>query len=99
MIESRASGGGEAEAASLVAIEALGYLAALPDVFARFLKDTGAAPGDLAAVAETRTFQAQVLGFLANDDSLLLAFASHAGHAPDAVMRAYDELAGTRDVV
>lgn len=81
----------EAEA---IAVEALGFLASDVERLGRFLSLTGLAPDTVRAAAGSPGFLAAVLDHLAQDESLLLVFAAHAGRPPQTVLRARDVLAG-----
>jgi Protein of unknown function (DUF3572) len=80
-----------AEAQS-IAIEALGFLAGDPERLGRFLAVTGLGPDNLRAAAKQPDFLAQVLHYLAQDESLLLAFAANGGFPPERVARAHQLL-------
>jgi hypothetical protein len=82
------------ENAEILAVEALAFLAEDAERLGRFLALTGIAPAALRAAAREPGFLAAVLDHLAGDESLLLAFARHGGHAPEAVMRARAALGG-----
>jgi Protein of unknown function (DUF3572) len=75
------------EAESL-AIEALVFLAQDQERLSRFLAITGLEGQDLRAAAGQPGFLASVLDYLAQDESLLLAFAAEKHLKPEAVMRA-----------
>jgi hypothetical protein len=85
-----------ADEAQGVAIEALGFLAGDPDRLGRFLAITGLGPENLRAAASEPGFLGQVLGHLAEDESLLLAFAANSGQDPGRVAAAHARLAGPR---
>jgi Protein of unknown function (DUF3572) len=82
--------------ADQIAVGALGFLASDPDRLGRFLAMTGLGPENLRAAASEPGFLGQVLGHLAQDESLLLAFAANAGESPDRVAAAHQALAGRR---
>ncbi len=82
------------EAAELVGLQALGWIAAQPELAAGFLAAAGAAPGDLRARAADPEFLGFVLDFLLADEAALLAFAAEAGVAADGPLRARDALPG-----
>jgi hypothetical protein len=84
------------EQAQDIAIGALGFLAADPERLGRFLAITGLGPENLRAAASEPGFLGQVLGHLAEDESLLLAFAANAGESPDRVAAAHRLLGGPR---
>jgi len=84
----------DGEAAELLAIQALGYLAEEPDRIARFVALSGMAPDDLRSHAADPAFLGGVLDFLLGDEATLVAFAAAAGVKPEAVMRARHALPG-----
>lgn len=67
------------EGAEQVAVSALQFLAGDPEALGRFLAVTGIGPHDLRAAAAEPGFLAGVIEFFMADESLLLAFALHAG--------------------
>jgi Protein of unknown function (DUF3572) len=77
-----------------IAIEALGFLAGDPDRLGRFLAITGLGPENLRAAAAQKDFLGQVLHYVAQDESLLLAFAGQAGLLPTRVTSAHHALIG-----
>ncbi len=76
------------EAASALAIEALSYLANDPEQMSRFLALTGINPGTIRAAALEPDFLAGVLEHVCGDERLLIAFAGHAGVAPEEIAKA-----------
>ncbi len=76
------------ETAEAIAIKALGFLSADPDLMGRFLALSGLDPADLREIASESSFLAAILDFLLTDDSLLLAFASNNGLTPEEVVSA-----------
>nr|WP_321444263.1 DUF3572 domain-containing protein [uncultured Cohaesibacter sp.] len=76
------------ETAEAIAIKALGFLSADPDLMGRFLALSGLDPADLREIASEASFLAAILDFLLTDDSLLLAFASNNGLTPEEVVTA-----------
>ena len=85
---------GKNEEAGDLALKLLGYLASDPDLIGRFMALTGLAPQDLRQSLADPAFQAGVLDFALQDESLLLTFASNAGIKPETVMRARSKLPG-----
>ncbi|MBX9989779.1 DUF3572 domain-containing protein [Phreatobacter oligotrophus] len=80
------------ESAEAVAVQALGFLAGDDDQLQRFASLAGI---DLGAIREAATqpgFLAAVMEHFMADESLLLAFAAHAGLKPEAVVRAAHQL-------
>jgi len=82
------------EAARDLAIVALGYIASDPEQLSRFLALTGIDPGAIRAAANEPGFLAGVLGYISGNERTLVAFAAHAGVAPDEVEKAKKLLAG-----
>ena len=70
------------EAAEMLAIRALGYLAGDHEQLARFLALTGITPEDLREAAASPSFLSGVLDFFLGDEATLLAFAASAGADP-----------------
>lgn len=83
----------EAEAEAL-ALTALGWIVADPDLARAFLTAAGADPGDLHARAADSEFLGFVLDFLLADEARLLAFAYANGINPGSPMRARAALPG-----
>lgn len=81
-----------------IAVAALGFLAAEPARLQRFLALTGVSPDELMAGAGRPEMQASILEHMLGDESLLLAFATHAGVAPERVEPALRSLEGARGV-
>jgi hypothetical protein len=77
-----------------LAIEALGFLASDEERLGRFLALTGLGPENLRAAAASPGFLASVLAHVAEDEGLLIAFASAAGVRPEDVARASARLTG-----
>jgi hypothetical protein len=82
------------EAAEILAIQGLTFLAEDPERLGRFLALTGISPQELRNAAREPRFLAGVLTHLAEDESLLAAFAEQAGVDRPTVMRAHAVLAG-----
>jgi Protein of unknown function (DUF3572) len=82
------------EDAELLAIEALGFLAGDDERLGRFLAVTGIGPETLRAAAAQKSFLAQVLGYLMQDESLLLAFSADQSILPDRVAASHRRLSG-----
>ncbi len=85
---------GRQDAAAELAIVALGYLAGDPERLSRFLALTGIDPGSVRAAASQPSFLAGVLEYVAADERVLVAVASHANVAPEQIERARQTLAG-----
>ena len=82
------------EESETIAIQALGFLASEPDRLGRFLAVTGLGPANLRAAATEPGFFAQVLSYVAQDESMLMAFAANSSLAPQTVSAAHQVLAG-----
>jgi uncharacterized protein DUF3572 len=100
-VENRKSQSRQCEAAAPefaqgLAIAALGFIAAEPERLGRFLAVTGIGPESIRQAAGEPHFLAGVLDHVAEDESLLLAFAAQQGIDPNEVMRARATLAGGR---
>jgi hypothetical protein len=79
-------------AAESIAIEGLTFLAGNPALLDRFLALSGLGRDNLRAAAGEPGFLAGVLDHLSSDESLLLAFAANARHAPETIAKARDIL-------
>jgi hypothetical protein len=84
------------ETAEALAIEALGFVAGRPEALGRFLAISGLGPSTLRRAAADPGFLVGVLDFLAADEPLLLAFASHADIPPERIGQARRVLSRTR---
>jgi hypothetical protein len=82
------------EAAEMLAIQALGFIAAEPERLEAFLAATGLTLERLRESATEPDFLAGVLEHMLADESLLLAFAESAAIDPAAVARARNALGG-----
>jgi|307.fasta_scaffold73881_3 hypothetical protein len=87
--------GDRREATSELAIAALGFIASDTDELSRFLTLTGIDPGSIRVAAEEPGFLAGVLAYISGNERTLLAFAAHAGIAPEEIEKARLILAGT----
>jgi hypothetical protein len=77
--------------AQVLALQALGWLAAEDEIFPVFLGATGASLADLRARASDPDFLGAVLDFLLTDDRWVVAFCDGHGHpytAPQAARAA-----------
>jgi len=81
--------------AEMIAIRALGFIAADEDLLGGFLAATGLSPGDLRGASREPGFHAAVLTYLGENEATLLAFAGENGFAPEAVAAAREKLSGT----
>ena len=82
------------EDAEAIAIRALGWLAADPDLCGVFLGATGASAGDLRAQTGDPAFLGGVLDFIAMDDAWITAFCDAEGLPYDTPLRARAALPG-----
>jgi hypothetical protein len=92
---------GRQEAARELAIVALGFIASDTEELSRFLALTGIDPGAIRRAAREPGFLSGVLAYISGNERTLLAFAAHAGVAPEEIEKAKLALAGTdweRDV-
>jgi hypothetical protein len=90
----KARGKNEREAAEMMAVQALNWLAQDPERLARFLALTGIGPAEIRSAAAEPGFLAGVLEYLAADEALLTGFAAEHGHKPQAVDSARLALGG-----
>jgi len=79
---------GSREAAETLAIQALAFLAEEPERLGRFLNATGIEAGRIREAAGQAGFLAGVLEHMLGEESLLIAFAAHAGIDPAEIARA-----------
>lgn len=79
--------GTEREAAEQLAVAALGFIAADPELLPRFLALTGIEAHDIRRAAATPGFLAGVLRFVSAHEPTLLRFAEETGNNPAAVER------------
>ena len=82
----------ESDEAEAIAVRALSFLAADPARLARFLDLTGLRPDTLRAAAREPHFLLRVLDHVAEDEALLVAFASDQEIAPERVAAAHQLL-------
>ncbi|MGL4236490.1 DUF3572 domain-containing protein [Tabrizicola sp.] len=68
------------DAAQVLALQALAWIASEDEVFPAFLGATGASLSDLRGRASDPDFLAAVLDFLLMDDRWVVAFCDHHGH-------------------
>jgi hypothetical protein len=73
---------GTREAAEMLAIQALGYLAEEPERLAAFLSASGIAAEDIRGAAGDPAFLQGVLDHMLGDEQLLIGFADSAGIDP-----------------
>ncbi len=75
-----------------LAADALGFIAADPDLVTALLEVSGLQPGDLRKAAATPEFGLFLLDFILQDDRRVLAFAADRAVPPEAVLQARDWL-------
>ena len=68
------------DAAELLALQALGWLAGNDELLPQFLSASGASLADLPGAAQDPAFLASVLDFLLNDDAWVIGFCDATGH-------------------
>jgi hypothetical protein len=81
-------------AAEILAVEALTFLASDSERLGRFLALTGISPAEIRSVARDPAFLVAVLDHLASDEKLLIAFADQAGRRASEVMQARAVIGG-----
>ncbi len=84
----------EAAEAEKLALGALAWIAAQPEIAGQFLGAAGASADDLRERAGDPEFLGFVLDFLLSDEAMLLAFCTDEGLKPDRPMRARAALPG-----
>ncbi|MCB1377157.1 MAG: DUF3572 domain-containing protein [Alphaproteobacteria bacterium] len=82
------------EESEIIALKALGFLAADPDRLERFLALTGMTPQAIRPLAADPMFLGGVLDHLLSDQTLLLVFAETAGLTPGGIEAARASLPG-----
>lgn len=86
----------DGDAATLLAVQALSYIAGDTELFERFLNLTGLDVANLRAAARDPGFLVGVLDFLLGHEPTLLGFAGQADVAPERVSQARQQLAGSQ---
>ena len=79
---------GAREAAEMLAVQALTFIAEDHERMSGFLASTGLEPGQIRVAAQEQGFFAGVLEHMLADESLLVAFADSAGIDPAEIARA-----------
>jgi hypothetical protein len=87
-------GADQRDAAIALAITALGFVAGERDELSRFLALSGIDPSSIRTAAKEPGFLGGVLAYIAGNERTLLAFAAHAGVAPEEIEKARMTLAG-----
>lgn len=83
------------EAAEIVAIDALSFLATEPEILSRFMALTGIEPASLRRAAANPTFLTGVLDYFLSDEGLLVRYAANAGIPADEIDAARRALSTT----
>lgn len=84
--------------AEIVALKAMGWLAAEDELLPVFLGHTGASVDDLKTRVQDPDFLIAILSFLTMDDAWVLAFTDAMGLSPDTPLRALQALPGGAEV-
>ena len=87
-----------ADAAEMLALQALAWLAGNDDLFPVFLGSTGASEQDVRAQAGSPVFLASVLDFLVMDDAWVIAFCDSHAVPYDRIMQARAALPGGEQI-
>ena len=82
------------EAAQVLAVAALSFLASEPEHLGQFLAATGVGPDDIRKAAGDASFLSGVLDHFSSNEPLLIAFAQHQGIDPTEIERARAVLGG-----
>lgn len=85
------------DGASAIALQAVSFLATDEDRLSRFLTLSGTGPDALRSALHDDSFQAAVLDYLMQDESLLLVFCAEQGIDPVMMAPAQQLLAGPMD--
>lgn len=80
------------EAAEIVAIQALSFIAGEPERLGLFLAESGIGPETLRSAAKDSHFLGQVLNFVMRDDATVKAFAAASELDPTHVAAAHQAL-------
>ncbi|QCO56610.1 DUF3572 family protein [Pseudorhodobacter turbinis] len=86
------------ETAEMIALKALGWLAADEDLFGTFLGATGASVDDLSKSAQQAEFLGSILDFLLMDDAWVMGFCEAESLAYEMPMRARAVLPGGAEI-
>lgn len=95
--ETTRKSGNEAQAAQVLALNALAFLASDEDRLANLLLTTGLDLGALRDRAGEPAFLAGILDFLLGNEALLLLFAAETDTQPEMIARARQRLPGYSD--
>lgn len=80
------------QAAESLAAELFAWMAGEPEVMSRFMAASGLDAATIRAAAADPAFLGGVLDFAVGDDAVVVAFAGHAGIAPDRIGAAWTTL-------
>ena len=80
------------EAAEIVAVQALGFIAGEPERLGLFLAESGIGPETLRTAASDPQFLASVLDFVMRDDATVKAFAAASQLHPTNIAAAHQAL-------
>jgi len=80
------------DAAEIVAVQALSFIASDPERLGAFLAETGLGPQNLREAATDSRFLAGVLDFIMRDGALVEAFAASSELTVSAIVAAHDIL-------
>lgn len=80
------------EAAEIVAVQALSFIAGDTERLGRFLSESGIGPETLRSAASDPQFLVSVLDFVLRDDATVEAFATESQHHPTTVAAARQAL-------
>jgi hypothetical protein len=86
------------QAAEMLAIQALSFIAEEPERLSRFLELSGIDAAQIRTAASEPRFLVGVLEHMLGDENLLVAFADSAGIDPADIARAYTALGGRGSV-
>ena len=84
----------ERDAAELIALQALAFIAGEPEHLERMLAETGLTAEELRTNAAEPTMLAGILDFVLADETRVLDFCAFAGLAPESPARARAQLPG-----
>jgi hypothetical protein len=77
--------------------DALIFIAGDANRMGKFLGQTGYRPEEIRTQSKSPAFLAGILGFLLEDESMLLAFAANGNHDPSIIARAHHVLSHDGD--
>ena len=80
--------------AAFIAIKALAFISQIDAEMTKFLAETGLHSSDVIRLKENLDFLGGVLDFVNRDESLMMAFSTSEGFAPDRIEKAQLTLQG-----